>query len=351
MKTRDWLFAFLLALPLASAASQIEEWVGMAFGEGTSEATLTVYIKIMLWFLVFAAMHASLQKSFKGHNRTSATIAFVASLIGVIYIPGEMILTIARAYSWIIAILLVALPFFYIWKAFGGKGKMPSGIMQSGMFLMVMAIILGVLSGYFLQVSTYPTRNQPLFQSLGSVTGVAAGVLFLLALIALLGKSHGEAKSEEGEHKESTEKKTYAERKKKKEEDLQDLKSLYGFIEQYRTTLSATILFGDRLLTENHAHRTAGGPPVNNTDWTHFNDAVQHLTTRIGDQKVMPLITKLAHTELKHGYNLLAGHFTALLNLLEQYQIEFTNKKLTGDAPGPRPPLPAMPTRADVGIT
>lgn len=168
---------------------------GVPEGIRSGDIALLGFMKFLLWVMVFAVVYASLKKSFHENNRIVAAIALVVSIIGVLFIPNDIILFILNAYGWIIAALLLLLPLALIMLIRSKENK------ESGLgcwIYLIGAILLAFLSGFLINIGESSNANSGLYTTAGEWAAVAAVILFILALICFLSKM-GKKEGEKGD--------------------------------------------------------------------------------------------------------------------------------------------------------
>ncbi len=196
--------SMLLAIPSTLAASEIvpdgvKNVLSFIFG-GVSPlaagSSILWYLKALLWVMIFAVFFAALKRTFASHKNISVAIAFIASLIGVAFIPENIVLLVFSAYSLLTIALVVVLPVYFIVKLRGGlpKGNWRCLLMLAG------AVLLLLLSGLFINIGESSAVSADLYSDVGTWSSVAAVILFFLALICFLtnlswGNGGGESSS------------------------------------------------------------------------------------------------------------------------------------------------------------
>ncbi|MBR9699357.1 hypothetical protein GOV09_02785 [Candidatus Woesearchaeota archaeon] len=157
-----------------------------------------VFVKFLLWIVVFALFYASLKKVLHDNNRLVGVIAFIMALIGVALMPNSIVLIIFKLYGWLVAALLILLPVAFIWffnkKVFGGKK-------WEGWLKGIVYVFLAMLLLFF--AAAIDNSSGSLLQDIeaGYWIKIAAVVLLFLGLIAFfegtgsLVKGHGADKA------------------------------------------------------------------------------------------------------------------------------------------------------------
>ncbi len=104
-------------------------------------------IKFLLWIALFALANFGLRKAFD--NKTASIVAFVISLLSVIFIPHKAIVGIFETYTFIVVFALgVFVPLLLLWVVHNSfEGDRPIGRVLRG----ATYIAIGVALYYFTQ--------------------------------------------------------------------------------------------------------------------------------------------------------------------------------------------------------
>lgn len=141
-----------------------------------------IYFKIILFFLVFAAIYYGAEKVFKDKPRIAALIAFVFALITVIMIPSGILLFLFTEFSAVISIVLALTPIFigiYV------RTKIPDDqITLKNIVLILIGVVALFVGGYFVAYGTNTT--DAIFSQLGQYTSFGGMIALIAGLILLV---------------------------------------------------------------------------------------------------------------------------------------------------------------------
>jgi len=183
------LSSFFINLSAVFAQDDIvSEWLRFIFVDlgdlaESGDQIFIIYSKIILFFLVFAIIFWSSEKVFNEKAKIAGVIAFIISLMGVVLLPGEVILTIFRTYSVIIGYGFILLPVIVglvLAHKFKGEGNETWKKALKGIIFIIIAIVTFYVSAAMVAEGSDLYVGLSQWVKIGGVVALIVGIFYLL---------------------------------------------------------------------------------------------------------------------------------------------------------------------------
>lgn len=207
-KKKMGMFGFLISSLIINASlvfaqdDIVTEWLRFIFidlselAQGGDEI-FVLYMKIILFFLVFSVIFWSAEKVFSGKRNISAVVAFVIALVSVMLLPGDIILLIFKTYSAIIGYVFILLPVIIgaiLANKLGEEAKWHPHVKR-----VVKAIVYFLIAWLTFTLSTtLMSYDSEIYYDVASWAKVGGMICIFVGLYYLItmGKKEGETKAE-----------------------------------------------------------------------------------------------------------------------------------------------------------
>lgn len=183
------LSSFFINLSAVFAQDDIvSEWLRFIFVDlgdlaESGDQIFIIYSKILLFFLVFAIIFWSSEKVFHEKAKIAGVIAFIISLMGVVLLPGEVILTIFQTYSVIIGYGFILLPVIVglvLAHKFGGKGGETWKKALKGIIFIIISIVTFYVSAAMVAEGSDIYVGVAQWVKVGGIIALIVGIFYLL---------------------------------------------------------------------------------------------------------------------------------------------------------------------------
>ncbi len=314
MSKKILAYLFVFAVLATSAYAQIGNVAGsimnalrpILFMGTLSGLEFTFWAKFMIWILLFAVLYAvSGMIPFladKEHKNIRTTVAFIIALISTTFMPASILTAIFQSYGIVATVFIIGLPtvglVYGIHKAFPQPTRFHYGMKALAYYL------LAVIVSNFLNVSGTQVTFIPTLRNIAQfIIGIAIIMTIVYAFLALTGGAggaiggwfgglfgggghppaggappaggpggggagpgggggHGGPGGGGAPHVAHLH---------------EYLHEIEGFMHDFESTLEDLEHLLNNILAANHAHITAGAPPVDADLWNQLNELTIHL--------------------------------------------------------------------------
>ena len=183
------LSSFFINLSTVFAQDDIvSEWLRFIFVDlgdlaESGDQIFIIYSKIILFFLVFAIIFWSSEKIFQEKAKIAGVIAFIISLMSVILLPGDVIITIFKTYSVIIGYGFILLPVIVglvLAHKFKGEGNETWKKALKGIIFIVIAIVTFYVAAAMVAEGSDIYVSLAQWVKIGGIVSLIVGIFYLL---------------------------------------------------------------------------------------------------------------------------------------------------------------------------